>query len=144
MDGDPTPALTGRRRTRPTSIGCRNPWQPKPCRAPLSAAQAAVHTDRATSLLTPSLGRRTSRGLIKPRLGRRTLTRTIGHSEHVLSSFQRYELGLREGYPVAMALGHAGEVVNRGLSGLPAMADREIQGMEVGVLAHALPALLGR
>src|SRR3954453_23288630 len=41
------------------------------------------------TLLTPSLGRRTSRGLIKPRLGRRTLTRTIGHSEHVLSSFQR-------------------------------------------------------
>src|SRR3954447_4682588 len=51
MDGDPTPALTGRRRTRPTSIGCRNPWQPKPGRAPLSAAQAAVQTNRATSHL---------------------------------------------------------------------------------------------
>src|SRR3954467_15921882 len=49
MDGDPTPALTGRRRTRPTSIGCRNPWQPKPGRAPLIAAQAAVQTNRATS-----------------------------------------------------------------------------------------------
>src|SRR4051812_32860191 len=49
MDGDPTPALTGRRRTRPTSIGCRKPWQPKPGRAPLIAAQAAVQTNRATS-----------------------------------------------------------------------------------------------
>src|SRR3954462_888766 len=49
MDGDPTPALTGRRRTRPTSIGCRNPWQPKPGRAPLIAAHAAVQTNRATS-----------------------------------------------------------------------------------------------
>src|SRR4051795_6777609 len=49
MAGDPTPALTGRRRTRPTSIGCRNPWQPKPRRAPLIAAQAAVQTNRATS-----------------------------------------------------------------------------------------------
>src|SRR3954470_7457435 len=49
MDGDPTPALTGRRRTRPTSIGCRNPWQPKPGRAPLTAAQAAVQTNRANS-----------------------------------------------------------------------------------------------
>src|SRR5215207_2112385 len=52
MDGDPTPALTGRRRTRPTSIGCRNPWQPKPGRAPLIAAQAAVQTNRATSVLS--------------------------------------------------------------------------------------------
>src|SRR4051794_31897884 len=50
MDGDPTPALTGRRRTRPTSIGCRNPWQPKPGRAPLIAAHAAVQTNRATSV----------------------------------------------------------------------------------------------
>src|SRR4051812_9964637 len=50
MDGDPTPALTGRRRTRPTSPGCRNPWQPKPGRAPLIAAQAAVQTNRATSV----------------------------------------------------------------------------------------------
>src|SRR3954468_24210136 len=49
MDGDPTPALTGRRRTRPTSIGCPNPWQPKPGRAPLIAAHAAVQTNRATS-----------------------------------------------------------------------------------------------
>src|SRR3954453_17156515 len=50
MDGDPTPALTGRRRTRPTSIGCRKPRQPKPGRAPLIAAHAAVQTNRATSL----------------------------------------------------------------------------------------------
>src|SRR4051812_43979452 len=50
MAGDPTPALTGRRRTRPTSPGCRNPWQPKPGRAPLTAAQAAVQTNRATSV----------------------------------------------------------------------------------------------
>src|SRR3954451_4851802 len=49
MDGDPTPALTGRRRTRPTSIGCRKPRQPKPGRAPLIAGQAAVQTNRATS-----------------------------------------------------------------------------------------------
>ena len=41
--------------------------------------------------------------------------------------------------PVAMALGHPGKVVNRGSRPL-AMADCEIQGMEVGVLAHALPA----
>src|SRR3954464_6616440 len=62
MDGDPTPALTGRRRTRPTSIGCRNPWQPKPGRAPLTAAKPAVQTNRATSgyrlliRVGPSLG----------------------------------------------------------------------------------------
>src|SRR5215216_1189030 len=49
MDGDPTPALIGRRRTRPTSPGCRNPQQPKPGRTPLILAQAAVQTNRATS-----------------------------------------------------------------------------------------------
>src|SRR3954462_12211720 len=59
-------------------------------------------------------------------------------------SLQGYELGLGERHPVAMALGNPGEVVNCGLPGLLAMADREIQGMEVGVLAHTLPALLGR
>ena len=91
----------------------------------------------------PSLSRPALRALIKPRLRRRTLTRAIGHGEHVLSSFQGYELGLREGYTVALALGHPGQVVDRRLPGLPAMADREIQGMEVGVLAHALPALVG-
>src|SRR5215207_9847021 len=42
-----------------------------------------------------------------------------------------------------MALGNPGEVVDRRLAGLLAMADREVQGMEVRVLAHALPALLG-
>src|SRR3954469_4151097 len=94
------------------------------------------------TFLTPRLGGRTLRGRIKPRLRRRTLTRAIGHGEHVLSSFQGYELGLREGYTVALALGHPGQVVDRRLPGLPAMADREIQGMEVGVLAHALPAFL--
>src|SRR3954469_9548669 len=47
MDGDPTPALTGRRRTRPTSIGCPNPWQPEPGRAPLIAAHVAVQPNRA-------------------------------------------------------------------------------------------------
>src|SRR4051795_6159911 len=55
MDGDPTPALTGRRRTRPTSTGCRNPWQPKPGRAPLIAAYAAVQINRATSLISAFL-----------------------------------------------------------------------------------------
>src|SRR3954451_10018227 len=55
MAGDPTPALTGRRRTRPTSIGCRNPWQPKPGRAPLIAAQATVQTNRATSVICLSV-----------------------------------------------------------------------------------------
>src|SRR5215216_7021728 len=49
MDGDPIRALTGRRRTRPTSPGCRNPRQPEPGRAPLSPAHAAVQTSRATS-----------------------------------------------------------------------------------------------
>ena len=34
--------------------------------------------------------------LIKPRLRRKTLTRAIGHGEHVLSSRQGDELGLRE------------------------------------------------
>src|SRR3954464_12335828 len=51
MDGDPIRALTGRRRTRPTSIGCRKPQQPKPGRAPLIAGQAAVQINRATSLV---------------------------------------------------------------------------------------------
>src|SRR3954449_4791160 len=50
MDGARIRALTGRRRTRPTSPGCRRPWQPRPGRAPLIAAQAAVQTNRATSL----------------------------------------------------------------------------------------------
>src|SRR4051812_26128637 len=45
----PIRALTGRRRTRPTSTGCRKPWQPEPGRAPLILAQAAVQTNRATS-----------------------------------------------------------------------------------------------
>src|SRR5919199_3641742 len=49
MDADPIRALTGRRRTRPPSIGCRKPRQPKPGRAPLIAGQAAVQTNRATS-----------------------------------------------------------------------------------------------
>src|SRR5215207_8298403 len=55
MAEGPIRALTGRRRTRPTSIGCRNPWQPKPGRAPLIAAQAAVQTNRATSAVTVEL-----------------------------------------------------------------------------------------
>src|SRR3954468_6860828 len=50
MDGDPTPALTGRRRTRPTSPGCRNPQQPEPGRAPLISAKPAVQSNRATSV----------------------------------------------------------------------------------------------
>src|SRR5215210_5742869 len=78
-----------------------------------------------------------------PCLNRRPLTRVLRHCEHVLRSFQRHELGLGERYPVAMALGHPGQIVNRCLPGLSAMADREIQGMKVGVLAHTLPALLG-
>src|SRR3954467_15111615 len=49
MDGDPTPALTGRRRTRPPSPGCRNPQQPEPGRAPLISAKPAVQSNRATS-----------------------------------------------------------------------------------------------
>src|SRR5215211_6380046 len=56
MDGDPTPALTGRRRTRPTSIGCRKPQQPKPGRAPLILAQAAVQTNQATSVFQCTCG----------------------------------------------------------------------------------------
>src|SRR3954452_19707064 len=50
MDADPIRALTGRRRTRPTSTGCRKPSQPEPGRAPLILAQAAVQTNRATSV----------------------------------------------------------------------------------------------
>src|SRR6187551_1510914 len=61
MGGDPIRALTGRRRTRPTSPGCRNPQQPEPGRTPLILAQAAVQTNRATSDRTlgdlPSQGR---------------------------------------------------------------------------------------
>src|SRR3954463_15610410 len=41
-----------------------------------------------------------------------------------------------------MALGHPSEIMNRRLPGLPTMADRKIESMEVGVLAHAVPALL--
>src|SRR5215207_9356062 len=47
-------------------------------------------------------------------------------------------------HTIALALGHAREVVHCRLSGLSAMADRKIQGMEVGVLTHALAALVGR
>src|SRR5215204_3869777 len=50
MAEGPIRALTGRRRTRLTSTGCRDPWQPEPGRAPLIAAQAAVQTNGATSL----------------------------------------------------------------------------------------------
>src|SRR3712207_2449396 len=42
-----------------------------------------------------------------------------------------------------MVLSHPGEIVNCCLPSLSAMADREVQSMEVRVLAHALPALLG-
>src|SRR5215207_8428507 len=41
-----------------------------------------------------------------------------------------------------MALSDPGKVVDRRLPGLPAMADREVKGMEVRVLAHALAAFL--
>ena len=51
MAADPIRALTGRRRTRPTSAGCRNPWQPEPGRAPLIEAHAAVQTNEATANL---------------------------------------------------------------------------------------------
>src|SRR5829696_3047594 len=51
MAEGPIRALTGRRRTRPPSTGCRNPWQPEPGRAPPIAAQAAVQTNGATSLI---------------------------------------------------------------------------------------------
>src|SRR5215204_5638694 len=49
MAEGPIRALTGRRRTRLTSTGCRNPWQPEPGRAPLIPAQAAVQTNGTTS-----------------------------------------------------------------------------------------------
>src|SRR4051795_13551709 len=95
------------------------------------------------TLLAPNLGRQALQALIKLRLRRRTRTRVVHPCHHVLGSFQWYELGLGKRYSVTKALGHAGEIVNRGLPGLLAMADREVQGMEVGILAHALPALLG-
>src|SRR5829696_4581658 len=50
MAEGPTRALTGRRRTKPTSTGCRNPWQPEPGRAPLIATRAPVQTNGTTSL----------------------------------------------------------------------------------------------
>src|SRR5215217_3691839 len=53
MAEGPIRALTGRRRTRLTSTGCRNPWQPEPGRAPLIAAQAAVQTNGTTSEAPP-------------------------------------------------------------------------------------------
>src|SRR5215213_1134292 len=55
MDEDPIRALTGRRRTRPTSPGCRKPQQPKPGRTPLIAVYAAVQINRATSVLEHAL-----------------------------------------------------------------------------------------
>src|SRR5215212_8452810 len=54
MDEDPIRALTGRRRTRPTSPGCRKPQQPKPGRTPLIAVYAAVQINRATSVTAGS------------------------------------------------------------------------------------------
>src|SRR4051812_40016549 len=88
MDGDPTPALTGRRRTRPTSTGCRNPWQPKPGRAPLIAAQAAVQTNRATSPAPGAPARRAEGGGGGPRLEQSRLPRA------------RLDLGCASGDPV--------------------------------------------
>ena len=49
MAGDHIRALTEKRRTRPTSTGCRKPQQPELGKAPLRNAQAAVQTTGATS-----------------------------------------------------------------------------------------------
>jgi len=43
-------ALTGRRRTRPISTGCRTSRRPEPGRPPLNEATDAVETNRATSV----------------------------------------------------------------------------------------------
>ncbi len=47
-------ALTGRRRTRPISTGCRTLRRPEPGRPPLKVATDAVQTNRATSCLGPT------------------------------------------------------------------------------------------
>jgi hypothetical protein len=49
-------------------------------------------------------------------------------------------LGQRDA--IAVALGDAREVVNRRLAGAYAVADREVEGVEVRVSAHAFPAFL--
>ena len=95
------------------------------------------------ALLLPCPNGWTLRAVFKSGLNRRMFTRVTRRCDDVLGLLQRHELGLGERHSVAMALGNPGEVVDRRLPGLPAMADREIQGMEVRVLAHALPALLG-
>src|SRR3954447_21551091 len=130
-----------------------------PCPLTINRALPAhgLGRHRVHALLTPGLNGRALPGLIESRrtgsrlrtfppacLIWRTLTRVASHGDDVLGPLQRQELGLRKRHAVALALGRAREVVNRRLPGLPAMANREIQGMEVGVLAHALPALLSR
>src|SRR3954471_5682000 len=95
-------------------------------------------------LIASGLDRRAVPAVIVPHRDGRTLTRIAYHCEHVLGLLQRHELGMGQRHPVAVALGHPSEVVNRGSACLLAMADREIKGMEVGVLAHAFPAFLVR
>src|SRR5215210_6822340 len=85
------------------------------------------------------LPRRALLAFITPGLDRRSLP----HRDDIFGPFQRHELGLGQSHTVALALGNTRQIVNRRFPGLPAMADREVQGMKVRVLAHALPALLG-
>src|SRR5215203_1184471 len=94
------------------------------------------------ALLLPCPNGWTLQAVLKSGLNRRTLTRVSCQCDDVLGLLQRHELGLGERHPVAMVLSHPGKVVDCRLPSLPAMADREVQGMEVRVLAHALAAFL--
>src|SRR4051812_291310 len=114
MDGDPTPALTGRRRTRPTSIGCRNPWQPEPGRAPLIAAQAAVQTNRATSIrFTTVVANGGGEGL-KPfgaASAQRDLRSALG--EQACGGFSDTAARARDGDDLAFDAGHGNLPIRR-------------------------------
>src|SRR3954454_8581402 len=56
MGAGPTRALTGGRRTKPTSTGCRRLRQPEPGRRSTYQAGEPVQTNRASSDLQPFEG----------------------------------------------------------------------------------------
>src|SRR4051812_25691614 len=97
MDGDPTPALTGRRRTRPTSIGYRKPRQPKPGRAPLIAAQAAVQTNRATSPISRTVEAASPRGDGAATPGSRFGPSGVGRDRSGEARMPRYFFNVHDG-----------------------------------------------
>ena len=83
---------------------------------------------------------RRRRAHVMPRFDRAAAFRR----QDILDPAQRHRLRLRQRDPVAELLGDTRQVLDRCPTGLHAMADAEIQGMEVGVLADCLTALLGR